>query len=52
MSDPKLSELTQDGNLRAKVAAVLDDLDRLGESPKIFEAKRTIEQQREKVRLG
>lgn len=52
MSDPKLSELTRDGNLRAKVEAVLGDLARLGEDAKIYEAKRTIEQQREKVRLG
>lgn len=52
MSDPKLPELTSDGNFRAKVAAVLGDLDRLGMDAKIFEAKRTVEQQREKVRLG
>lgn len=50
--DPKLSELTTDGNVRAKVAAVLADLQGHGEDPKIFEAKRTVEQQREKVRLG
>lgn len=52
MTDPKLSELTTDGNFRAKVAACLADLEGHGEHPKIFEAKRTEAQQREKVRLG
>ena len=52
MPDPKLAELTTDGNFRAKVAAILDDLASHGEDPKIFEAMRTREQQAEKVRLG
>lgn len=50
--DQKLNELTTDGNFRAKVAAILGDLDRLGCNAKIYEAKRTVAQQREKVRLG
>ena len=50
--DPKLAELTADGNFREKVRALLCDLERLGEYAKIFEAKRTVDQQREKVRLG
>jgi len=52
MNDAKLIELTTDGNFRAKVAACLTDLQAHGEDPKVFEAKRTVEQQREKVRLG
>lgn len=52
INDPKLAELTKDGNFVGKVRAVLEDLERLGEDGKIFEAKRTVEQQREKVRLG
>lgn len=52
MLDNKLAELTNDGGVRSKVQAVLQDLSAHGERPKIFEAKRTVEQQREKVRLG
>ena len=52
MSDPKLLELTNDGNFRGKVAAVLGDMVASGHDPKIFEAMRTVAQQREKVRLG
>lgn len=50
--DPKLGDLTTDGNFRAKVQAVLADVSSHGERPKIFETARTEEQQREKVRLG
>lgn len=50
--DPKLAELTQDGNFRAKVGFTLENLADKDESPKIFEAMRTVEQQREKVRKG
>lgn len=50
--DPKLHELTNDGNFQSKIAATLDVLEAKGEHPKIFEAKRTVEQQREKVRKG
>lgn len=51
-SHPKLATLTDDGNFRAKVAKVIAQLENRGESPKIFETKRTVAQQREKVRLG
>lgn len=50
--DPKLADLTQDGNFRAKVAAVIADMHARGYDVKIFEAKRTIGQQRQKVALG
>lgn len=49
---PKLQELTTDGNFRAKVEATLQTLAEKGERPKVFEAKRTEAQQREKVRKG
>lgn len=52
MLDPKLKELTLDGNFQAKVQATLENLIQRGESPKIYEAMRTVEQQREKVRKG
>ena len=50
--DPKLIQLTEAGNFREKVEAILGHLGAKGLSPKIYEAKRTVEQQREKVRLG
>jgi len=51
--DPKLAQITDDGNLRAKIAAVIDALAHHG-YPDVFiaEAMRTVAQQREKVRLG
>lgn len=52
MSDPKLKELTRDGNFQAKVSALMSDLEAHGEKPKVFETKRTKAQQAEKVRLG
>ncbi len=50
--DPKLLELTADDNFRQKVNACLTDLTARDEDPRIFEAMRTVEQQREKVRKG
>lgn len=50
--DAKLSQLTADGGYRAKVGALLSDLEARGLDPKIYETKRTIAQQREKVRKG
>lgn len=52
MTDPKLSELTTDNAFRGKVELVLRDLDGKKYDGYIAEAKRTIEQQREKVRKG
>jgi hypothetical protein len=46
--DPKLSELTNDGNFRAKVQLTLQSLTEQKERPKIFEAMRTLAQQRER----
>lgn len=51
MPDPKLAELTTDGNFRAKVDAVIRELQGNGfKDTRIAEACRTLEQQREKVR--
>lgn len=52
VNDPKLADLTTDGNFRAKVQSILNDLDGKDEKPKIFETKRTLEQQKEKVKKG
>jgi len=52
MIDPKLQELTNDGAFRGKVQLTLQSLVERGEKPKIFEAMRTVEQQREKVKKG
>lgn len=49
---PKLSELTNDGKFRDHVAGVLVQLENRDEHPRIYETKRTIAQQAEKVRLG
>jgi len=51
--DPKLSQITTDGNLRAKIEAILADVSSHGYNGIfIAEAMRTKEQQAEKVRLG
>lgn len=52
MADAKLLQLTQAGNFRAKVAAVLSDVAGRGQVPKIAEALRTPARQRELVRKG
>jgi hypothetical protein len=53
MADPKLEQLTMDGGFRNKVAVILDTLQKKGYlDAYIVEAMRTIEQQKEKVRLG
>jgi hypothetical protein len=52
MSDPKLAELTNDRQFRHKVAQVLVQLEARGESPRIYETKRTLAEQIEKVRKG
>jgi hypothetical protein len=53
MTDPKLSQLTRDGNFSLKVAAILDEVAHHG-YPDVYiaEAKRTLAQQLEKIRLG
>lgn len=50
--DAKLHELTADGDFQLKVWRTLTNLGTHGENPKIFEAKRTVAQQKEKVRKG
>lgn len=53
MPDKKLGELTIDGNFRQKVAAILDTLQKKGYSDAyIVEAKRTLAEQKEKVKKG
>lgn len=47
-----LNQLTNDGNFRSKVQLSLQNMVEKAEAPRIFEAMRTVEQQREKVRLG
>lgn len=47
-----LSRLTRDGNFRAKVQALLDDVASKGEEPRIYSSIRTLGEQREKVRKG
>ena len=51
-SDPKLDECTADFGFRSKVAAVLKDTNSQGCGLRIFEAKRTFEQQKAKVAKG
>lgn len=51
-NDPKLNDLTRDGRFREKISAVLNALAANGFDPKIFETKRTLAQQIEKVRKG
>lgn len=52
-NDPKLSEMTTDGNMRAKVEQIIETLQAKGyPDTAIIEAMRTREQQREKVRKG
>lgn len=48
----KLHELTHDGGFQSKVRATLIRMAQLGLKPKIYEAKRTVEEQKEKVRKG
>ena len=50
--DPKLPDLTTDGNFRAKVEAVLGHMMAKGCKSKIAESIRTKTQQAEKVRMG
>ncbi len=52
MPDPRLIELTPRDNFRAKVAAVIADLEGLGFSPVIQLARLTTQQQRERWREG
>lgn len=52
MNHPKLTELTTEANFAARVAGVIAQLEARDEHPRIFETKRTVEQQREKVRKG
>lgn len=49
---PKLSELTAEGFFRSHVGSIVTQLENRGERPRIYETKRTVAQQREKVRLG
>jgi len=52
VSDSKLAELTTNGGFRLKVKMTLDSLREHGENPKVFEGKRTLAQQRDKVKAG
>lgn len=49
---PKLLDLTTDRHFAAHVGKIIAQLEARDENPRIYETKRTIEQQREKVRKG
>lgn len=52
MTDPKLIELTEEGNFRNCVERCIKAIEAKGVDAKIFEALRTVAEQREKVKKG
>jgi len=50
--EAKLHEITADFDFQLKVYKTLANMETHSEAPKIYETKRTVEQQREKVRKG